>query len=181
MSTIHPGPERSQHALSALALLTGHIVPLLTLFVPPVLYDCSQRSCHYRYIGRCSIKSAAHDRADNIEHMYGLAALRRTNVRLVLAMDSIVDTIIVLFFFFFLNDPAPTKFSPFPLHAPLPILRPRLLAVDVLAGAPRAPPPLLVPVIGTRRDDAVDVLVLEERLIAAPRAGPPGRSRGPAC
>src|SRR2546429_9844144 len=103
---------------------------------------------------------------------------RRTSLTAKLCVADHPPTVTL---FFFLKDAAPTKFSPFPLHAPLPILRPRLLAVDVLAGAPRAPPPLLVPVIGTRRDDAVDVLVLEERLIAAPRAGPPGRSRGPAC
>src|SRR3989454_7321922 len=30
----------------------------------------------------------------------------------------------MLFFFFFFNDPAPTEFSPFPLPAALPILRP---------------------------------------------------------
>src|SRR3989475_320468 len=46
-------------------------------------------------------------------------------------------------------------------------VRHRLLAVDVLAGADRGHHHLLVPVIGNRRDDAVDVLVLEERLIAA--------------
>src|SRR5256886_12606555 len=31
------------------------------------------------------------------------------------------DKLLCFFFFFFLNDPPPPKFSPFPLHAPLPI------------------------------------------------------------
>src|SRR5260370_41680421 len=50
------------------------------------------------------------------------------------------------FSFFFLNDPAPTEFSPLPLHAPLPILpgppvplaRPPQAAGSVARGAPPA-------------------------------------------
>src|SRR5207247_4599321 len=52
-------------------------------------------------------------------------------------------------------------------HAVGRAVRHRLLAVDVLAGAHLVPHHLLVTVIGNRRHDALDVLVLEERLIAA--------------
>src|SRR5256885_15037196 len=37
------------------------------------------------------------------------------------AFLSIYPSLLTLFFFFFFNDPAPPEFSPFPLHAALPI------------------------------------------------------------
>src|SRR2546427_9972818 len=42
-------------------------------------------------------------------------------------------------FFFFLNDPAPTEFSPLPLHDALPIKFPRPARLQGIRGASRAP------------------------------------------
>src|SRR2546427_8180339 len=42
-------------------------------------------------------------------------------------------------FFFFLNDPAPTEFSPLPLHDALPIKFPRPARLQRIRGASRAP------------------------------------------
>src|SRR2546430_6163107 len=67
----------------------------------------------------------------------------------------LIRLLLPFFFFFFLNDPAPTEISPFPLPAALPI-----------KGAPRALEPLrklLVELAEDRRD--VDPRLLEHRAV----------------
>src|SRR2546430_876870 len=128
-------PARYTLANGARAILTRNADQYLRL----MMYVHTNMSKHKDAVG--PERGMFREKCIMVRVTFGVEAIA---VIIVVIIIVLLRNNLPLIFFFFLNDTATPEFSPFPLHAPLPIFRPatRLeqTPLDQIQGIPRPAP-----------------------------------------